>query len=112
MKIYHNPRCAKSREALALLQVQGHTPEIVLYLKDVPSKSEIRELLKLLKITAESLVRKTEKVFIDNYRGKTLTTTEWIAAMHKHPVLIQRPIVVANGKAVIARPPQKVEELL
>lgn len=111
MKIYHNPRCRKSRETLQLIEAQGIQPEIVEYLKDTPSEKEIADLLKLLQISAEELLRKEESVFKENYKGKSLSEKEWIKAMHDNPKLIQRPIVVENGKAVLGRPPENVKTL-
>lgn len=112
MKIYHNPRCTKSRQTLALLEEKGASPEIVEYLKDIPSKAEMKELLNKLGITAEQLLRKGEQVYKDNYKGKKLSDDEWIDAMLTHPKLIERPIVVKGNKAVLGRPPENVLELI
>lgn len=112
MKIYHNPRCRKSRESLTLLQEKNIEPEIIKYLDTPPSSSELREILKKLGIKAEQLVRKSEKIYKENYKGKTLSEEQWIEAMVKHPKLIERPIVIKGNKAVIGRPPQNVLELI
>ena len=112
MKIYHNPRCRKSRETLALLEEKGQSPEVVEYLKDVPSKEELKEVLSLLGISAEKLLRKGEAIFKENFKGKTLSDDEWIAAMVEFPKLIERPIVIHKGKAVIGRPPENVLEII
>lgn len=112
MKIYHNPRCRKSRETLELLKENGVDPEIVLYLENPPSKAELTAVLAKLKIEPEELLRKGEAVFKENYKGKTLTKKQWIAAMIKHPKLIERPIVIKGAKAVIGRPPSKVLDLI
>lgn len=112
MQIYHNPRCRKSRETLELLKENGVQPEIVLYLQDGPSKSELEELLKKLKIPAEKLVRKGEKIFKEQFKGSDRTEEEWIKLMVANPKLIERPIVVKGKKAVIGRPPANVLELL
>lgn len=111
MKIYHNPRCRKSRETLNIIQEKGIEPEIILYLKDVPSKSELKELIELLGISADQLIRKGEKIYKENYKGKELREEEWIEAMVTYPKLIERPIVVKNKKAVLGRPPENVNEL-
>jgi len=112
MTIYHNPRCRKSRETLALLQEKGETPEVVLYLETPPSKTELRSLLAKLGIRAEELVRKGEAVYKENYKGKVLSEADWLDALTLHPKLIERPIVVKGDKAVIGRPPKNVLELL
>ena len=111
MKIYHNPRCRKSRETLQLIEEKGIEPEIVEYLKEVPSEKEITDLLKKLDIPAEKLLRKGEAIFKEKYKGKELSEAEWIKAMHENPKLIERPIVVKDNKAVLGRPPENVKEL-
>lgn len=112
MKIYHNPRCRKSRETLEIIQESGKNPEIVEYLKEVPSKEELKSILKKLGISAEELLRKGEAIFKEKYKGKSLSEDEWIDAMIEHPKLIERPIVISGNKALIGRPPEKVKELL
>lgn len=111
MKIYHNPRCSKSRQILKLLEENGKSPEVIEYLKDIPSKNELKSILKKLGIKAEQLLRKNESDFKENYKGKNLGEDQWIEAMIKHPKLIERPIVIDGEKAVIGRPPEKVLEL-
>lgn len=112
MKIYHNPRCSKSRCSLDLLTERGIEFEIVKYLEEVPTKKELKSLLKKLNIKAEELVRKGEKEYKENYIGKTLSEEEWIEAMVKYPKLIERPIFENGDKAVIGRPPERVLELI
>lgn len=112
MKIYHNPRCRKSRETLELLKSKGHDPEVVLYLDEVPSAKELENLLSMLKIDAEDLIRKGESVFKENYKGKQLSKKQWISAMRKNPKLIERPIVVHKKKAALGRPPENVLNIL
>jgi arsenate reductase len=109
--IYHNPRCGKSRAALALIQGHGVEPCIIEYLKNPPSAAELKSILGQLGIRAEALVRKGEDVFKSTYAGRTLSETEWIEAMIQNPVLIERPIVVRDGRAVIGRPPENVRQL-
>ncbi|MBW2960658.1 arsenate reductase (glutaredoxin) [Mesonia aestuariivivens] len=112
IKIYHNPRCSKSRDGLKILEESGKDFQIVKYL-DVPmKKEEIKKVLELLEISAEELIRKNEKVWKENYKDKELSEDEIIAAMQEHPKLIERPIVVNNEKAVIGRPPEKIKDLL
>jgi arsenate reductase (glutaredoxin) len=112
MKLYHNPRCAKSRQTLALLKEKGIDPVIVLYLVDLLTYSELSNLIELLKITPVQLVRKGETIWKDNFKGKTLTDQQIIEAMIAHPKLIERPIVVKGTRAVLGRPPENVLQLL
>ncbi len=111
--IYHNPRCTKSRQTLELLKSRGIEPEIIEYLKTPPGKIKLKEILKMLGLEPRALMRKNEdeykKAKLDNPK---LSKDDLIAAMVKHPILIERPIVVANGKAAIGRPPEKVLEIL
>ena len=109
--IWHNPRCGKSRSALALLRERGIEPRVVEYLKTPPRAAELREVLRKLGMTPEQLVRKGE----DGYRalaGRTLTPAQWIDALLADPILIERPIVIRGARAVVGRPPEKVLELL
>jgi len=108
--IYHNPRCSKSREALKLLQ-EHESVEVREYLKEVPDEKEIKQLIQLLGIKPIQLIRVKEEVFLP-YKGKSLTDEECIELMAKHPLLIERPIVIKGDKAVIGRPPSFVLSLL
>lgn len=112
MKIYHNPRCAKSRQALALLQENGVEPQVVEYLKDLLSKEDLSELITFLGIEPIALVRKNESVWKEQFKGKELSDKEVIKAMVENPNLIERPIVVKQKKAVLGRPPEKVLKLM
>lgn len=112
MVLWHNPRCRKSREALALLQERGHTPEIRLYLDAAPKAAELKRLLDMLGMDATELLRKGEAIYKEHYKGKDLTDAAWRKAMAEHPKLIERPILVHKGKAVVGRPPERVLELL
>jgi arsenate reductase len=112
MKIYHNPRCRKSRETLEIIQDAGVEPEVIEYLKDVPTESELKELVGMLGIKPYDLLRRGEADFKDNFKGKDLSDDEWIAAMVKYPKLIERPIVVKQKKSVLGRPPENVKTLL
>lgn len=112
MKIYHNPRCTKSRETLAIIQEKGAEVEIVEYLKEVPTKAELTKLIDMLAIQPAQLLRKNEPDFKAHFKGKELGNDEWIEAMIAYPKLIERPIVVEGNKAVLGRPPENVLELL
>lgn len=111
--IYHNPKCTKSRQTLALLEARGITPKVVDYLKTPPTKAELERILKLLKIDPRVLMRRKEPEYkqarLDN---PTLTRAALVQAMRNHPNLIERPIVLANGKAAIGRPPENVLKIL
>lgn len=110
--IYHNSRCSKSREGVCFLEEIKSDFKIINYLENVPSKEELKELLSKLNITAGDLVRKKESIWIENYKGKNLNEEEIIEAMINHPKLIERPIVVKGNQAVIARPTEKIKEIL
>ena len=110
--IYHNARCSKSREALALLKENNLTPEVVEYLKDVPTEEELERLVMKLGIPAEQLVRRNEPLFKEKYKGLQLNEHEWIRVMHENPQLIERPIVVKDHTAVIGRPTENVKDLI
>lgn len=110
--IYHNPKCTKSRATLELLKQSGVEPTVVEYLKTPPTAAELKAIVAKLGIKPEALVRKGEDLFKSKYAGKTLTDAQWIEAMVKHPILIERPIVVSGSRAVIGRPPENVNALL
>lgn len=110
--IYHNPRCKKSREGLAILENSGKEFEIVKYLDNVPSEKELAEIIRKLGINPIELVRKNEQIWKENYKNKSLSNKEIIAAMVQNPKLIERPIVIKNEKAVIGRPPEKILEII
>lgn len=112
MKIYHNPRCAKSRQTLALLHEKGEKPEVVEYLKDTLSIQELKELISFLGITPLALVRKNEAVWKEEFKGRSLTDEALIKAMVENPKLIERPIVVKQKKAVLGRPPENILSLI
>lgn len=113
MKIYHNPSCGTSRKALAMIQEAGIAPEITLYLKTPPSAAELSALIALLGIAPRALLRKKEAVYaslgLDN---PSLSDAALIATMATNPILIERPIVVTDDKAVIGRPIEAVAALL
>ncbi len=112
IKIYHNPRCSKSRQGLNVLEQSGQPFEIIKYL-DTPITSEaLQEIITLLEIPPEKLVRKNEAIWKEQYKGKSLSDKEVIAAMVAHPKLIERPIVVNGKKAVIGRPTELISSIL
>ena len=110
--IYHNPRCSKSRNTLALLEERGVQPKIILYLETPPARAEIARLLKKLGLTAGELVRRSEEEYKACGLGKDSSDEEVLTAMAKHPKLIERPIVVSGDRAVLGRPPENVLELI
>lgn len=112
IRIYHNPRCSKSRSACALIAECQPTAEVVEYLKTPPTREELLSLLKKLGMKPSEIVRRGEDVFKQHFAGRTLTDEEWLDALVSYPILIERPIVVRGDRAVIARPPEKVLELL
>lgn len=111
--IYHNPKCSKSRQTLALLQERGTTPRIVQYLQTPPTTAELDRISTLLDLDPRALMRKQEPEYaglgLDN---PALTRAQLLDAMVAHPRLIERPIVLANGKAAIGRPPSNVLAIL
>lgn len=109
--VYHNSRCSKSRNALQLLDEMKAEYEIVEYLKEPLSSAGLKAILKQLNIPASELIRKGEPDFKEHFKGKELNEDEWIEAMVSYPKLIERPIVVLDGKAVVARPAERISEL-
>ncbi len=112
-EIYHNPRCTKSRAALKLLESRGIDADVVKYLEEPPSEQELRQIVKMLGIKPRELARKGETLFRELGLGdKDLTDKQWISILAKNPKLIERPIVVHNGKAAIGRPTENIEAIL
>jgi arsenate reductase (glutaredoxin) len=110
--IYHNPRCSKSRSALQILRDRGVEPIIVEYLQTPPDAKTLDRLLKMLALEPRDLMRKGEKEYKSlSLDAPKLTREQLIAAMVKHPILIERPIVVRGDKAVLGRPPERVNDL-
>ena len=111
--IYHNPRCSKSRQALEILEQEGIEAHVVQYLVTPPDAATLNQLLQQLGLEPRELMRKGEAEYTDlQLANPALTREQLIASMVQHPRLIERPIVVANGRAVIGRPPEKVLEIL
>jgi arsenate reductase len=113
IKIYHNPRCSKSRQTLQLLEENGAQPDIIEYLKNSPSKEELKSVLNLLGLSPRDLMRKGESIYKElNLKKVDLSNDQLVNAMLENPILIERPIVLANGKAAIGRPPESVLDIL
>ena len=111
--IYHNPRCSKSRQTLALLEEKGIRPTVIEYLKTPPSTSDLKTILKQLNLSARKLIRTQETLYQEKkLNNPTLTEDELIQAMVDNPVLIERPIVIAGNNAVLGRPPENVLEII
>ena len=111
--IYHNPRCSKSRQTLEILKGQNIKVEIIEYLKSSPNAETLKQILSYLDIPARELLRKGESAYKEAGLDDTsLSEDELIAAMVEHPILIERPVVVNNGKAAIGRPPESVLAIL
>lgn len=112
IKIYYNPGCQKCRDALNAICETGRKPEIIEYLNDTPTFSELKKIIKKLKIKPFELIRQKEEIYQTRFSGKSLTGDEWIRAMVKFPILIQRPIIISDDKAVIGRTQEKLKEIL
>ncbi len=112
MKIYHNPRCTKSRQGLALLKESGSDFEVIEYLKNPLSQEDLKGILKKLNIPAIDLVRKNEAIWKEQFKNKNLSEEAIIEAMVSNPKLIERPIVEKGDSAVIGRPTEKINEIL
>lgn len=110
--IYHNPRCTKSRETLAIITKKKVKPEIVEYLKATPTADELKSILNKLGVGIQEIIRKKEPLYLEKFSTKKMSDEKWIQTLVKNPVLIERPIVVKGNKAIIGRPPEKVLELL
>jgi arsenate reductase len=110
--IYHNAKCSKSNIALKEITQSGEAFEVVNYLDDVPSIEELKGILSKLNLKPLDLVRKTEKVYLEKFKGEDLSDDEWIKALHENPILIQRPIIVNGEKAVIARSEEAINSII
>lgn len=112
IKIYHNPRCSKSRKTLEIIQQQGHVPEVIKYLDAPPTEKEIELVLSKLNLEPRELMRKNETEYKQFFTDDSLSKKSLIALMHKYPKVIERPIVISNNKAVIGRPPESVLDII
>ena len=111
--IYHNPKCSKSRQTLELLSAKGITPTIIEYIKSPPTLEKLKEILSQLGIAPLDLMRTKEDIYKELELGiLSLSDKDLIDLMVEHPILIERPIVIANGKAVLGRPPEQVLDIL
>ena len=112
LKVYFKPTCSTCRTALALIKEETkEKPELIEYLKETPTQKELKEILKMLGMKAEELVRKKESLYKEKYLDKKLSNAEWIKVLVQNPILIERPIVVKDGKAIIGRPVERIKEL-
>lgn len=111
MKIYHNPRCSKSRETLQLIKDAGVEVEIVEYLKAIPTAEDLKMILMKLNLKPTDIIRKGEAVYKEKFKNSDFNDDEWIKVMLEYPKLIERPIVIKGNKAILGRPPQNVLEL-
>src|SRR5699024_1237651 len=110
--MYHNPRCSKSRATLELLRERGIEPKVIKYLNEPPNAEQLDHILRLLKLEPRQLMRPTEAEYTQfNLADNSLSRKQQIEAMVEHPRLIQRPIVLANGKAALGRPPEAVLDI-
>ncbi len=112
LTIYHNAECSKSKGVCALLKENHLSANIIEYLKQPPSEEELIHLLQMLDMHPSQLIRKNEPLFLEQYADKELQEEDYLQAMLRHPILIERPIIVKDGKAIIGRPPEKLLELL
>ncbi|TDG36024.1 arsenate reductase (glutaredoxin) [Pedobacter changchengzhani] len=112
IQIFHNNRCSKSRCAVVELEKSGQPFEVINYLETPPTETELIAILKKLNFKPVDLIRKTEKVYIEKYKNKSLSDNEWIEVMITNPILIERPIVIDGDKAIIARPTERMNEIL
>lgn len=112
IKILHNPRCGKSREGIALLEETGKPFEVIKYLDNSLNENEITSLIQKLNIAPIDLVRQKEKIWIEQFKGKNLSDSSIIKALADFPILMERPIVISENKAIIGRPPQKIIDFL
>ena len=112
LKIYHNPRCSKSRLGIQYLEDKGVNFEVVKYLDTPFTEDELKEVLMKLNMKPLELIRKGEDLFKKEFKGKNFTDDEWVKIMIEHPKVIERPIIVAQHKAVVARPTEEIDKVL
>jgi arsenate reductase len=112
LQVLHNPRCGKSRNCLAFLSETHQTFEVIHYLQNPLSESQIKDLLHKLQLKPMALVRQKENIWIDNYKDKSLTDNDIIKALSENPILIERPVVIKDNKAIIARELEKLKDFI
>lgn len=109
---FHNPRCGKSRTALSAIQQTAARVEVVEYLNEIPTKDQLKIIIQKIGCNPHDLIRTKEKVYQENFKGKTFSEEEWLEIMVKHPILIERPIAVFDDKAIIVRTPEAITKML
>jgi len=110
--IYHNNSCSKSRTALKEITESGEAFEVINYLEEIPSIDDLKVILTKLQLKPFDIVRKTEKIYLEKFKGKDLSNEEWIIALHENPILIQRPIVIKGDLAVVARSEDELDRII
>ena len=110
--LYHKPTCGTCQKVMKALKEKGAEITAIEYLKTPPSEAEIDSILKKLKMEPEALARTKEPLFQEKFAGKSFSRSEWLKILHDNPILIERPIVVMGDRAVVARPPERLAELL
>jgi len=111
MKIYHNPRCSKSRQTLQLIKDADVDVEIIEYLNDIPTEDELKTILMKLNLKPTDIIRKGEAVYKEKFKTSNFNDDEWVKIMVEYPKLIERPIVIKGNKAILGRPPENVIDL-
>jgi polyphosphate kinase len=111
MKIYHNPRCSKSREGLLYLEEKGYDFDVINYMKDGITVKEIKNFLNKSGLQVEDIIRTNEELYKLEYKGKEFSEEEWINVLVEHPKLLQRPLVIKGTHAVLARPVEEIQKL-
>jgi arsenate reductase len=112
IKIFHNPRCQKSRNALSLVSRSGEAVQVVNYLKDIPSKAALLQIIERLGIAPEALVRKNEALWKEKYKNRKFSDDEIIDLLVEHPKLIERPILIKGNRAIIGRSEERVRDFM
>lgn len=112
IKIFINPACSKCNEGLSILNENNCEIETIEYLTNTPDKAEMNEIIQLLGIKPQDLIRKNEEIYKNQFEGKVYTDSEWIDILLKFPILIERPIVVNGNKAIIGRPPKLILDII
>lgn len=112
IQVLHNPRCGKSRESIAFLEANGKPFEIIKYLDNPLSVNELKELIQKLALKPIDLIRQKESIWIEKYKGKNLSDTEIIQAIADYPILMERPIITNDSKAVIGRPAENIKKIV
>ena len=112
IQIYHNSRCGKSRDCLLFITETGKKFEVIKYLEDIPTFDELTNIIKKLDIKPIDLIRKKEKIWIENFKNLQMTDTEIINAMISNPILIERPILIKRTRAIVGRPIESVIKFL